>query len=153
MHRHVMSCGNACSTCLWGACISLRHHRPMHGLTAWDLKFQVCLGCTFTTATLGNSGLFIRCLWMRALKKKIFTPSLIVVLKETEWRSLFDDAVIQQLKSKHFGSKLFQFQLKCRNRWNLDNQCPKLLSKYCIFLVPKLLQQEFANPEKSLVVT
>jgi hypothetical protein len=27
----------------------------LHALTAWDLKFQVCLGYTFTAATLGNS--------------------------------------------------------------------------------------------------
>jgi hypothetical protein len=37
---------------LWGACIILWHHRPMHALTAWDQKFQVCLGYTFTPATL-----------------------------------------------------------------------------------------------------
>jgi hypothetical protein len=34
------------------ACISLWCHRPMQALTAWDLKFQVCLGYTFTPATL-----------------------------------------------------------------------------------------------------
>jgi len=27
---------------------------PMHALTAWDLNFQVCLGYTFTPATLHN---------------------------------------------------------------------------------------------------
>ncbi len=37
------------------ACIGLWHHRPLHALTAWDLKFQVCLGYTFTPATLSAS--------------------------------------------------------------------------------------------------
>jgi hypothetical protein len=27
----------------------------LHALTAWDLKFQVCLGHTFTPATLSHS--------------------------------------------------------------------------------------------------
>ncbi len=27
----------------------------MHALTAWDLKFQVCLGYTFTPATLNRT--------------------------------------------------------------------------------------------------
>ncbi len=56
MHQPVTSWGNACSTCmhkLRDACISLWCHRLMHALTAWDLKFQVCLGYTFTAATLG----------------------------------------------------------------------------------------------------
>jgi hypothetical protein len=46
-----MHAEHACIS-LWGACISLWCHRLMHGLTAWDLKFQVCLGYTFTPATL-----------------------------------------------------------------------------------------------------
>ncbi len=32
--------------------IGLWFHRPMHALTAWDIKFQVCLRYTFTSATL-----------------------------------------------------------------------------------------------------
>ncbi len=28
----------------------------MHALTAWDLKFQICLGYTFTPATLNPVG-------------------------------------------------------------------------------------------------
>ena len=45
---------HAVQTCisLSGACIGLSHHRPMHALTAWNLKFQVCLGYTFTPGTL-----------------------------------------------------------------------------------------------------
>ncbi len=35
-----------------GAYIGLLCHRLMHALTAWYLKFQVCLGYTFTPATL-----------------------------------------------------------------------------------------------------
>jgi hypothetical protein len=27
-------------------------HGLLHALTAWDLEFQVCLGCIFTPATL-----------------------------------------------------------------------------------------------------
>ncbi len=42
---------NACIN-LWGIRIGLWHHRLMHALTAWDIKFQVCLGYTFTPATL-----------------------------------------------------------------------------------------------------
>jgi hypothetical protein len=48
-YRPVMSWGNACSKCM---------HRPvpitglLHALTAWDLKFQVCLRYTFTSATV-----------------------------------------------------------------------------------------------------
>jgi hypothetical protein len=34
------------------AWISLWHQRPIHALTAWDLKFQVCVGHTFTPTTL-----------------------------------------------------------------------------------------------------
>ncbi len=53
-----------CSIGLWchraihavSACINMCCHRPiawlLHALTAWDLKFQVCLGYTFTSATL-----------------------------------------------------------------------------------------------------
>ncbi len=53
-----------CSISLWchgamhavNACIGLWHHGPfmwlLHALTAWDLKFQVCLGYTFTPATV-----------------------------------------------------------------------------------------------------
>ncbi len=56
MHQPVMWWGNSCSRCmhksLWGACIGLWCHRLMHALTAWDLKFQVCLGYTFTLSTL-----------------------------------------------------------------------------------------------------
>jgi hypothetical protein len=52
MHQPVMSWGNPCSTCLSGVYIGLRCHRLMHALTAWDLKFQVCLRYTFTPATL-----------------------------------------------------------------------------------------------------
>jgi hypothetical protein len=35
------------------ACIAPWHHRPMNALTAWDLRFQVCLGCTFTSNYFG----------------------------------------------------------------------------------------------------
>jgi hypothetical protein len=54
MHRPVMSWGNACSTCMH--CPVMCMHPPVrsqaNALTAWDLKFQVCLGYTFTPATL-----------------------------------------------------------------------------------------------------
>ena len=50
-HQGAMHAVHACIS-LWGACIGLWCHRPMHALTAWHLKFQVCLGYTFTPATL-----------------------------------------------------------------------------------------------------
>jgi hypothetical protein len=56
MHWPVMPCDNACSTCLHWLVTCM--HRPaisyrlMHALTACDFKFQVCLRCTFTPATL-----------------------------------------------------------------------------------------------------
>ncbi len=46
----VCACFSLCDAIL--ACIGLWHHRPMHARTAWDLKFQVWLGYTFTPATL-----------------------------------------------------------------------------------------------------
>ncbi len=55
MHRPVTSWGNACSTCIHKPerCMhGLWLHRLMHALTAWDLKFQVCLGYTLTPAAL-----------------------------------------------------------------------------------------------------
>ncbi len=55
MHWPVMSWYNACSTCMHkpvSACIGLWCHRPMHALTAGELKFQVGLRYTFTPATL-----------------------------------------------------------------------------------------------------
>jgi hypothetical protein len=55
MHQPVMSWGNACSICMYKHLRCMHqsvHHRPMHALTAWDLKFQVCLGYTLTPATL-----------------------------------------------------------------------------------------------------
>ncbi len=56
LHRPVMSWNNACSTCMHKP-VSCMHQPLMsqadwHALTAWDLKFQVCLGYTFTPATL-----------------------------------------------------------------------------------------------------
>jgi hypothetical protein len=46
-----------------GACIVLWHHGLitwlLHALTAWDLKFQVCLRYTFTPATSGWKSLII----------------------------------------------------------------------------------------------
>ncbi len=50
-HHGAMHAVHACIS-LWGACISMWHHRLMYALTAWDLKFQDCLGYTFTPATL-----------------------------------------------------------------------------------------------------
>ncbi len=43
-YMHVLACDMHASAC---AVTSL-----MHALTTWDLKFQVCLGYTFTPATL-----------------------------------------------------------------------------------------------------
>jgi hypothetical protein len=50
-----------CSDCMHQPVMSwpLLHHGPitwlLHALTAWDLKFQVCLRYTFTPATLYKS--------------------------------------------------------------------------------------------------
>ncbi len=55
MHRPVMSWGNPCSTCMHWPVVCMHRpvtYRSMHALTAWNLKFQVCLGYTFTPATL-----------------------------------------------------------------------------------------------------
>ncbi len=49
-----------CSNCMHRPVMSwpLFHHGLftwlLHALTAWDLKFQVCLGYTFTPATLNK---------------------------------------------------------------------------------------------------
>ncbi len=60
-----------CSNGLWchgamhaiSACIGLWHHGLitwlLYALTAWDLKFQVCLRYTFTPPTLGWKSLII----------------------------------------------------------------------------------------------
>jgi len=54
MHWPLMPWGNACSTCMHKPvrCMHLPVPQVMHPLTEWDLKFQVCLGYTFTAATL-----------------------------------------------------------------------------------------------------
>jgi hypothetical protein len=45
-HGHLIACT---------ACNGTWCHRPLHADTAWALKFQVCLGHTFTPATLKMS--------------------------------------------------------------------------------------------------
>jgi hypothetical protein len=62
MHQPLMSWGNECSTCMHKPVMCMNqpvHHRPMHALTAWDLKFQVCLGYTFTPPTLISAAVFL----------------------------------------------------------------------------------------------
>jgi len=64
-YQPVMLRGNACSTCMHKPvrCLhGLWHHRSMHALTAWDLKFQVCLGYTFISSYFDTQ---CGCLWQQ----------------------------------------------------------------------------------------
>ncbi len=88
-HHEAMHAAHACIS-LWGACIGLWCHRPMHSVTAWDLKFQVCLGYTFTPATFGL-------VWMSSLQHL----SMLLCRKSriflvAKWSSLCRDCYIIQ---------------------------------------------------------
>ncbi len=52
---------------LWGACIRMQYHRPMHALTAWALLFWFHLGYTFISSyfvfDLLNLNINLACLY------------------------------------------------------------------------------------------
>ncbi len=107
------------------ACISLWHGGAMHALTAWDLKFQVCLRYTFTPATFGL-------VWMSSLQQLsmlLCRKSRIILV--AKWSSLCRDCYIIQepvinlisliLAKAHFVFEKFK---KCILKW-------KLFSNFC----------------------